>query len=67
MELIITLGLGGWAILIVGSLIFGVIAQFVGDTRDGYEWLTDSIAAAGVISDGITKNVKGLRTYGIVR
>jgi uncharacterized membrane protein YeaQ/YmgE (transglycosylase-associated protein family) len=44
-ELNITLGLGGWAILIVGSLIFGVIAQFVGETRDGYEWLTDSIAA----------------------
>ena len=34
MELVITLGLGGWAILIVGSLIFGGIAQFVGETRD---------------------------------
>ena len=46
MELIITLGLGGWAILIVGALIFGVIAQFVGETRTGYEWLVDAIAAA---------------------
>ena len=45
MELVITLGLGGWAILIVGSLIFGGIAQFVGETRTGYEWLVDAIAA----------------------
>ena len=33
MELTITLGFGGWAILIAGSLIFGGIAQFVGETR----------------------------------
>lgn len=45
MELIVTLGLGGWAILIVGSLVFGAIAQLVGDTRTGYEWLVDAIAA----------------------
>ncbi len=45
MELIITLGLGGWAILIVGSLIFGGLAQFVGETRTGFEWLVDAIAA----------------------
>lgn len=46
MDLNIALGVGGWFILIVGSLAFGVIAQFVGDTRTGYEWLVDSIAAA---------------------
>jgi uncharacterized membrane protein YeaQ/YmgE (transglycosylase-associated protein family) len=45
MELAITLGFGGWAILIVGSLIFGVVAQFVGETRAGYEWLGDAVAA----------------------
>ena len=45
MDLAITLGLGGWAILIVGSLIFGGVAQFVGETRTGYEWLVDAIAA----------------------
>lgn len=45
MELVITLGLGGWLILIVGSLIFGGIAQLVGETRTGYEWLIDAIAA----------------------
>ena len=45
MEFVITLGLGGWAILIVGSLVFGGIAQLVGETRTGYEWLVDAIAA----------------------
>ena len=44
MELVITLGLGGWAILIVGSLLFGGIAQFIGETRTGFEWLGDAVA-----------------------
>jgi uncharacterized membrane protein YeaQ/YmgE (transglycosylase-associated protein family) len=46
MELAITLGLGGWVILIAGSLIFGGIAQVVGETHTGYEWLVDAIAAS---------------------
>ncbi len=46
MEFAIELGLGGWGILIVGALLFGVIAQIVGETRTGYEWLVDAIAAA---------------------
>lgn len=46
MELAITLGFGGWLVLIAGALLFGVIAQFVGETRTGYEWLVDGIAAA---------------------
>jgi len=45
MEFAIGLGLGGWVILIVGALVFGAIAQFVGETRTGYEWLVDAIAA----------------------
>jgi uncharacterized membrane protein YeaQ/YmgE (transglycosylase-associated protein family) len=45
MDFAIGLGLGGWVILIVGALAFGVIAQFVGETRTGYEWLVDAIAA----------------------
>jgi uncharacterized membrane protein YeaQ/YmgE (transglycosylase-associated protein family) len=46
MELAIALGIGGWLILLAGALLFGVIAQFVGETRTGYEWLVDGIAAA---------------------
>ena len=46
MELAIALGVGGWLILLAGALLFGVVAQFIGETRTGYEWLVDGIAAA---------------------
>jgi uncharacterized membrane protein YeaQ/YmgE (transglycosylase-associated protein family) len=45
MEFSIALGVFGWLALAVGALIFGGIAQFVGDTRTGYEWLIDGVAA----------------------
>ena len=45
MELALTLGLWGWIAVIVGALVFGVLAQSIGETRNGYEWLIDSIAA----------------------
>jgi len=44
-ELSIALGLGGWILLIVGALAFGIAAQFVGETRTGFEWLVDAIGA----------------------
>jgi uncharacterized membrane protein YeaQ/YmgE (transglycosylase-associated protein family) len=43
MEFAIALGLVGWVVLIVGSLVFGAIAQLVGETRTGFEWLGDAI------------------------
>ena len=45
MEFAISLEIGGWALLIVGALVFGVVAQFVGETRTGYEWIVDAIGA----------------------
>ena len=45
MEFAIVLGVGGWLAIVVGSLLFGVIAQYIGETRTGYEWLVDAIAA----------------------
>ena len=39
MEFAIALGFGGWALLIVGAVIFGVVAQFIGQTRTGFEWV----------------------------
>ena len=45
MELSIVLGFGGWLVLIAGALLFGVAAQLIGETRTGYEWLVDGIAA----------------------
>ena len=47
MELAISLGFGGWIVVIAGALLFGVIAQFIGETRTGYEWLIDAVAAFG--------------------
>jgi uncharacterized membrane protein YeaQ/YmgE (transglycosylase-associated protein family) len=44
MELAIALGFGGWVVLIVGAVIFGGIAQFVGEARTGYEWIAVAIA-----------------------
>lgn len=46
MELAISLGFGGWFVLIAGALLFGVLAQFVGETRTGFEWAIDGVAAA---------------------
>lgn len=43
MELAIALGLGGAIALILGALVFGVVAQFLGETRTGFEWLVDAI------------------------
>jgi uncharacterized membrane protein YeaQ/YmgE (transglycosylase-associated protein family) len=45
MELALSLGLVAWIVLIVGALLFGVLAQYVGETRTGYEWLVVAFAA----------------------
>lgn len=45
MEFAIALGLGGWVALIAGAIVFGLLAQFIGEARTGYEWLGDAIAA----------------------
>jgi uncharacterized membrane protein YeaQ/YmgE (transglycosylase-associated protein family) len=43
MEFAITIGIVGWIVLVVGALAFGAIAQLVGETRTGFEWLGDAI------------------------
>jgi hypothetical protein len=45
MELAISLGLGGWVLLIAGALAFGAAAQYIGHAETGVEWLVDAIAA----------------------
>ena len=39
MELAIDLGIGAWVLVIAGALVFGIIAQFIGETRTGFEWV----------------------------
>jgi uncharacterized membrane protein YeaQ/YmgE (transglycosylase-associated protein family) len=65
MELAITLGLGGWLILFAGALLFGVVAQFIGETRTGYEWLVDGAAAiiGGLVA---SEFLVSMRTFGPV-
>lgn len=46
MELAFSLGYGGWLVLFGGALLFGVVAQFIGETRTGYEWFVDGVAVA---------------------
>ena len=40
-------GMGGYGLLMLagGALVIGVIAQLIGETRTGYEWLVAGIAA----------------------
>ncbi|HSL77261.1 MAG TPA: hypothetical protein VK867_09960 [Candidatus Limnocylindrales bacterium] len=46
MDFSIDLALGGALVLVIGAIAFGIVAQFVGQTRTGYEWLVVAVAAA---------------------
>ena len=64
-ELAITLGVGGWILLILGAIVFGVVAQSIGETRTGYEWLVDAIAA-GIGALIASEFIVALQAYGPV-
>jgi uncharacterized membrane protein YeaQ/YmgE (transglycosylase-associated protein family) len=56
-DLAINMGLGAWLLVIVAALVFGLVAQFVGEARTGYEWFIDAVAfgvGAVVASELIT-------------
>jgi hypothetical protein len=44
MELAINLGLGAWIGVIVAALVFGIVAQFVGQAGTDFEWLVAAVA-----------------------
>ena len=44
MELALSLGVGGWILVIIAALVFGVVAQFVGTSKSDYEWIADAVA-----------------------
>jgi hypothetical protein len=46
MEFAISLGLVGWLLLVVGAIVFGGVAQLIGQPATGYEWIGTAIAAA---------------------
>jgi uncharacterized membrane protein YeaQ/YmgE (transglycosylase-associated protein family) len=44
MDLTISIGPGGWVVVVLASIVFGLVAQYIGDARTGFEWLIDAIA-----------------------
>jgi uncharacterized membrane protein YeaQ/YmgE (transglycosylase-associated protein family) len=46
MELALNMGVGAWALVFAVALVFGLLAQFIGETRTGFEWLVDGVAFA---------------------
>lgn len=65
MDFTIGLGLGGWAVLVIGALLFGIVAQFVGEATAGYEWIVDAIAA-GLGALVASEFIVDLRAWGPV-
>lgn len=63
MELVLTIGLWGWIAVIVGALLFGVIAQSIGETRTGFEWLIDA-TAAGIGAIVASEFIVAWQSYG---
>jgi uncharacterized membrane protein YeaQ/YmgE (transglycosylase-associated protein family) len=45
MDIGITLGLGGWTVLVVGSIAFGAVANVLMSPERAYDWIGDAIAA----------------------
>ena len=62
MELALEMGLVAWIVVIVGALLFGVLAQYVGEARTGYEWLVVAIAA-GIGAIAASEFLIGWQTF----
>jgi uncharacterized membrane protein YeaQ/YmgE (transglycosylase-associated protein family) len=64
-ELAITLGIGGWILLIVAAVVFGVLAQAIGETRTGFEGVVDAFAF-GIGALIGSEFIIGMQAYGPV-
>ena len=62
MDFSIVLGLGGWALVVVAAIVFGLVAQYVGEPQTGYEWLADAIAF-GIGAIGASEIIVATRTF----
>jgi uncharacterized membrane protein YeaQ/YmgE (transglycosylase-associated protein family) len=45
MEFSLDMTVWGAVIIIIGSLVIGVVSQFIGDVRSPYQWIVVTIAA----------------------
>jgi hypothetical protein len=62
LELAINMGLGAWVLVIAAALVFGIVAQFVGDAATGYEWFVDALAF-GVGAVAASEFIIGWRAF----
>lgn len=46
MEFEISLGLGGWLVVLAGAIILGVVLYVIGRSGTSFEWLFTAIGAA---------------------
>jgi len=62
-----TYNVGMWAVilLVVGSVVFGVVAQLVGTANFGYEWMLSALGA-GIGAFVASEFIVGLRDVGPV-
>jgi uncharacterized membrane protein YeaQ/YmgE (transglycosylase-associated protein family) len=57
MDFTVNMEVAGGLLVIAAAILFGVIAQFIGEPRTGFEWLIDAIAfgvGAVVASEFVT-------------
>jgi hypothetical protein len=65
MELAVSIGLGGWVLLVVGAVLVGFVTQLIGEATLDYEWVATSIGAfVGAIV--ASEFVVGWRTFGFI-
>ena len=62
-----TFNIGMWAVilLIVGSVVFGVVAQLIGTANFSYEWVLTALGA-GIGAFVVSEFIVGLRDVGPV-
>ena len=45
MEFTIAMGLAGWALVIAGAVVIGIVAELIGEAHTGFEWVATGIGA----------------------
>jgi uncharacterized membrane protein YeaQ/YmgE (transglycosylase-associated protein family) len=46
MDFNISLGIAGWALLLIGAVAFGIVVELIGENRFSYEWIATAIGGA---------------------
>ena len=62
MDFTISMEFAGATLLVVAAIVFGVIVQYIGEPRFGFEWIVNALAfAAGAVI--ASEFVVGWRTF----